>query len=45
MFFQRLKTMGLGQNFYLLGCGAELAVVICPRRDIDEYLELAQETI
>ncbi|MEO8767342.1 MAG: hypothetical protein ABI363_03235 [Nitrosospira sp.] len=43
MFFKRLKTTGLGQNSYLLGCGKGLAVVIDPRRDIDEYLELAQE--
>jgi hydroxyacylglutathione hydrolase len=43
MFFKRLKASGLGQNSYLLGCGEGLAVVIDPRRDIDEYLDLAQE--
>ncbi|KIO48127.1 rhodanese-like domain-containing protein [Nitrosospira sp. NpAV] len=43
MFFRRLKALGLGQNSYVLGCGEGLAVVIDPRRDIDEYLELAQK--
>ncbi len=43
MFFKRLKASGLGQNSYLLECGEGLAVVIDPRRDIDEYLDLAQE--
>lgn len=43
MFFKRLKASGLGQNSYILGCGEGLAVVIDPRRDIDEYLALARE--
>ena len=43
MFFQRLMTPGLGQNSYILGCGDGLAVVIDPRRDVDEYLRLARE--
>ena len=43
MFFQRLKTAGLGHNSYVLGCGEGLAVVIDPRRDVDEYLRLARE--
>lgn len=43
MFFQRLKTPGLGHNSYVLGCGEGLAVVIDPRRDVDEYLRLARE--
>lgn len=43
MFFQRLKTPGLGQNSYILGCGDGLAVVIDPRRDVDDYLRLARE--
>lgn len=42
MFFQRLKTPGLGQNSYLLGCGDGLAVVIDPRRDVDDYVRLAR---
>ncbi len=43
MFFQRLKTPGLGHNSYVLGCGDGLAVVIDPRRDVDEYVCLARE--
>lgn len=43
MFFQRLKTPGLGQNSYVLACGDGLGVVIDPRRDIDDYLPLARE--
>ncbi|KON80531.1 rhodanese-like domain-containing protein [Azoarcus sp. PA01] len=43
MFFQRLKTPGLGHNSYLLGCGDGLALVVDPRRDIDEYFQLARE--
>ncbi|MDO9092487.1 MAG: MBL fold metallo-hydrolase [Rubrivivax sp.] len=43
MFFQRLKAPGLGQNSYVLGCGDGLAVVIDPRRDVDEYVRLARQ--
>jgi hydroxyacylglutathione hydrolase len=43
MFFERLKAPGLGQNSYVLGCGDGLAVVIDPRRDVDDYLRLARE--
>ena len=43
MLFQRLKTPGLGHNAYVLGCGDGLAVVIDPRRDVDDYLRLARE--
>lgn len=43
MFFQRLKTPGLGHNSYVLACGDGLAVVIDPRRDVDDYLRLARE--
>ncbi len=42
MFFQRLKTPGLGHNSYVMGCGEGLAVVIDPRRDIEDYLEIAK---
>jgi hydroxyacylglutathione hydrolase len=42
MFFQRVKTPGLGHNAYLLGCGEGLAVIVDPRRDVAEYLELAR---
>lgn len=43
MYFKRVKTPGLGHNAYVLGCGEGLAVVIDPRRDIEEYLCLARE--
>ena len=43
MFFQRLKTPGLGHNSYVIGCGEGLAVVVDPRRDVDDYLRLARE--
>lgn len=43
MFFQRIKTQGLGHNAYLLGCGDGLAVVVDPRRDVAEYLQLARD--
>ena len=43
MFFKRLKMPGMGQNSYVLGCGEGRAVVIDPRRDVDEYLRLARE--
>lgn len=43
MFFQRLKTPGLGHNSFVLGCGDGLAVVIDARRDVDEYLQLARK--
>lgn len=43
MFFQRVKTKGLGHNAYILGCGEGLAIIIDPRRDVTEYLRLARE--
>lgn len=43
MFFQRVKTRGLGHNAYVLGCGAGLAVVVDPRRDVDDYVRIARE--
>ena len=43
MFFERVKTKGLGHNAYVLGCGEGLAVVVDPRRDVSEYLKLARE--
>lgn len=43
MFFQRVKTKGLGHNAYVLGCGDGLAVVVDPRRDVADYLSLARE--
>ncbi len=43
MFFERVKTKGLGHNAYVLGCGEGQAVVVDPRRDVAEYLKLARE--
>jgi hydroxyacylglutathione hydrolase len=43
MFFRRLKTPGLGHNSYVLGCGDGLAIVIDPRRDVDDYLRITRE--
>ncbi|HSN26441.1 MAG TPA: MBL fold metallo-hydrolase [Kofleriaceae bacterium] len=37
-----MKTPGLAHNAYLLGEASE-AVVVDPRRDLDEYLEIARE--
>ena len=42
MFFKRLKASGLGQNSYMLGCANGIGVVIDPRRDVEEYLEIAR---
>lgn len=41
MFFAKVKTPGLAHVAYLIGDGAEVAVVD-PRRDVDAYLELAR---
>lgn len=43
MFFQRVKTKGLGHNAYILGCGEGVAVVVDPRRDVAQYLQIAHE--
>ena len=43
MLFKRIKTKGLGQNSYILECGEGKAVVIDPRRDIEEYLIAARD--
>lgn len=43
MLFRRLKTPGLAHHSYLLGCGGGEAVVVDPRRDVHEYLELARQ--
>lgn len=42
MFFKRIKTPGLAHNAYLLGDKDE-AVIVDPRRDIAEYLQVARE--
>ncbi|MBL1214724.1 MAG: MBL fold metallo-hydrolase [Ignavibacteriae bacterium] len=42
MFFQHIYENGLAQASYFVGCQATGdAIVIDPRRDIDEYLEIA----
>ncbi|MGE0551172.1 MAG: rhodanese-like domain-containing protein [Kofleriaceae bacterium] len=42
MFFRRIKTPGLAHNAYLLG-DHDNAILVDPRRDIDEYLKLARD--
>lgn len=42
MYFKRIKTPGLAHNAYLLGDKHD-AVIVDPRRDVDEYLKLARE--
>lgn len=42
MFFRRIKTPGLAHHAYLLG-DKQAAIVVDPRRDIDEYLAIARE--
>ncbi|KAF5413862.1 MAG: Hydroxyacylglutathione hydrolase [Candidatus Methanogaster sp.] len=41
MIFERIKSMGLAHNSYLVGSDGE-AAVIDPRRDCDVYIELAE---
>lgn len=43
MYFKRIKTPGLGHNSYLVGCGKGEALVVDPRRDIEEYVHFARE--
>lgn len=40
MFFQRIKTPGIAHNAYLIGSEG-VGILIDPRRDVDEYLQLA----
>ncbi len=42
MFFQRIKTPGVAHNAYLIGSKG-IGVIIDPRRDIDEYLQVARK--
>jgi len=42
MLFERVKTPGIAHNAYVIGDGREAAVVD-PRRDVDEYLEIARK--
>ncbi len=44
MFFERIYEKGLAQASYIIGCQATgEAIVIDPKRDIDEYLEIAEK--
>lgn len=42
MFFQAIKTPGIAHNAYLIGVDG-IGIVIDPRRDVQEYLKLAQD--
>lgn len=42
MFFQRIKTPGIAHNAYLIGSKG-VAAIIDPRRDIEDYLQIARE--
>ena len=44
MFFQHIYEKGLAQASYLIGCQAtKEAIVIDPKRDIEEYLSIADK--
>ncbi|MFO7526128.1 MAG: MBL fold metallo-hydrolase [Ignavibacteriaceae bacterium] len=44
MFFKHIYEKGLAQASYLIGCQAtKQAIVIDPKRDIDTYLEIAEQ--
>ncbi len=44
MFFKQFKVEGIGCLSYLIGCpGSGEAVVIDPKRDVEEYIEVAEE--
>lgn len=42
MFFQRIKTAGVAHNAYLIGSNG-IGVIVDPRRDVDEYFEIARK--
>jgi len=42
MFFQRVKTAGIAHNAYLLGTEG-VGILVDPRRDVTEYLDLARK--
>jgi len=42
MFFERIKTPGVAHNAYIVGSKG-IAVIIDPRRDVDEYLQIARK--
>lgn len=41
MFFQSIKTPGLAHNAYILA-SQKIGIVVDPRRDVEEYLEIAR---
>ena len=44
MFFKQIKVEGLGCLSYIIGCPLDgRAVVVDPKRDVDEYLQIAEE--
>jgi len=44
MYFKRIYEEGLAQASYIVSCQATgEAIVIDPKRDIDEYLEIAEK--
>lgn len=45
MYFEQIKTPGLGCFSYLIGCPLEGAMaVVDPKRDIGDYLRISGET-
>ena len=44
MYFKQIAVKGLGCLSYIIGCpGAQVACVVDPKRDVQEYLDLARE--
>jgi glyoxylase-like metal-dependent hydrolase (beta-lactamase superfamily II) len=44
MYFKQLTTEGLGCYSYVIGCpAAGEMVVVDPRRDVQEYLDISRE--
>ncbi len=44
MYFKQITVTGLGCNSYIIGCpGAKQAVVVDPRRDVQEYMDISRD--
>lgn len=44
MYFKQIQVQGLGCLSYVLGCpGAGVMIVVDPKRDVDEYLDIARD--
>lgn len=44
MYFKQITVPGLGCNSYVIGCpGAGQAVVVDPKRDVQDYLDISRE--